>query len=121
MPDQTTTRTPLENSLEKACEFAIAHGVERPIYPADFGIQRSEPGLTTATFVNSSHAVTVFIDRHGHASFGVAELDWVHAEADEDRDICDYCEVIYPRDFLDGRPLVDVYLPGDAPAEVGHR
>ena len=112
MPDQT----PLEKALADACAFAIAHGVEQPITPSHFGIQRTEDGLVNATFVDSSHAVTVFVDHHGRASFGVAELYWVHAEVDEDRDICDYCEVIDTEGFA--RPVTTVYLPGDAPAEV---
>jgi hypothetical protein len=98
----------IETALAAACEFAIAHGVEGPIHPDDFGIQSAD-GLTNATYVDSGHAVTVFVDRDGHASFGVAELDWLHDDGDHDRDICDYCEVIDPCEF------VDVYLPGDAP------
>lgn len=113
MPD----RTPLEQALAEACAFAIAHGVDTSITPADFAIQRSEPGLTTATHVNASHAVTATVDRSGAVRIAVAELFWVHDEADEDRDLCDYCEVIDAADFAD-RPLITVYLPGDAPAEV---
>ena len=111
MPEQTS----LEMVLDAACAFAIAHGVEHPIRPGDFGIQRSEDGLVNATFVDSSHAVTVFVDHHGRASFGVAELYWVHHESDEDRDVCDYCEVVDAEGFA--RPVTTVYLPGDGPSE----
>ncbi|WP_029899548.1 hypothetical protein [Nocardia brasiliensis] len=112
--------TPLERALARACEFAIAHDVAEPITPADFGIQRSDTGLTTATYVDADHAVTVTVDRHGEARIAVAELSWIHNEADSDRDCCDFCE--YDLDDLDnyGPPMHDVYLPGDAPAEASH-
>lgn len=113
MADQL--QTPLERALTEVCEFAKAHGVDASITPADFGIQRSHPGVTIATRVDADHAVHAVIDRYGRASFGVAELFWLHDDSDEDRDVCDYCEVIEPRAF------VDVYLPGDGPArKAGH-
>lgn len=114
MPDQTTTPSPLETALAEACQFAIAHGVDA-VTPADFGIQRTDIGLTNATYVDGDHAVVVTVDRHGNANFGVARLNWVHLEADEDRDICDHCEVIDPRDIADERPIDTAYLPGGAP------
>lgn len=81
----------LEAALAAACEFAKRHQVDPVLTPADFGVQRSPSGLTTATYVDSSHAVTVTVDRHGETSCGVAELDWVHLEADHDRGPCDAC------------------------------
>ncbi|MFI6215660.1 hypothetical protein ACIBCD_27020 [Nocardia brasiliensis] len=126
MPEPSTTPTteptPLDRALARACEFAIAHDVAEPITPADFGIQRSDTGLTTATYVDADHAVTVTVDRHGETRIAVAELNWIHNEADSDRDCCDFCE--YDLDDLDddftdyGPPMHDVYLPGDAPAEA---
>ncbi|WP_280411708.1 hypothetical protein [Nocardia asiatica] len=117
MSDQTTEQTPLQRALAEACEFAKRHGVTSRICPDDFGIQRSDIGLTTATYVDGDHAVTVTVDRYGETRFGVAELFWTHLEADEDRDLCDYCEAADP-DQIDGRPMVTVYLPGDAPAQA---
>lgn len=116
MPD-TAERTPLEIALSQACEFAIAHGVEPPITPDDFGIQRSSAGWQHATYVDASHAVSVTIDPHGDVALAIAELWWIHDQADEERDPCDRCEGDAPEMFR-GRPLVDVYLPGDAPAEA---
>jgi len=121
VPD-TIERTPLQIALTQACEFARAHGIAGRIRPDDFGIQRSDAGLTNATYVDGDHVVTVLVDRHGGARFGVAELDWIHHESDEDREPCDYCEVDdtdeFDGDYFHGLPLVDVYLPGDAPAEA---
>jgi hypothetical protein len=107
----------LGKALDAACAFALAHGVESPISPRDFGIQRSDVGLTTATFLDASHAVTVTVDRYGSRRIAVAELYWIHDEADEERGLCDRCEILDPSGFA--RPVQDVYLPGDAPAEVG--
>jgi hypothetical protein len=118
MPDQ---QTPLQKALAEACEFAKRHGVTQRIHPDDFGIQRSDIGLTTATYVDGDHAVTATIDRHGETSFGVAELFWTHLEADEDRDPCADCGECVNCGEVEceckspGQPMVDVYLPGDAP------
>jgi hypothetical protein len=114
---ETTERTPLQIALTQACEFAIAHGVQPPITPEDFGIQATGDGLTTATYVDGDHAVTVLVDPYGSAKFGVAELDWIHLESDEDREPCECCEFDEDEHFF-GRPLINVYLPGDAPAPV---
>lgn len=109
MPDPDSATSPLDAALIEACEFAIAHGVEKPIQPADFGLQRSDAGSTIATYVDSSHVITVHIDRHGCAAFGVAELSWVHFPDPDPDEECWYC----------AQPLSmrTVYLPGDAPCE----
>ncbi|MGV9818400.1 hypothetical protein [Nocardia xishanensis] len=118
MPDQT----PLQKALAEACEFAIRHGVDGSIRPDDFGIQRSDIGLTTATYVDGDHAVSVTVDRYGHASFGVADLYWVHLEADESREPCTNCGECANCGEVEcecaplGRPMTTVHLPGDAPA-----
>ncbi|MFI5541996.1 hypothetical protein ACIA5H_37100 [Nocardia sp. NPDC051900] len=136
MTDTAREQTPLQAALVEACEFAKRHGVTDSITPADFGIQRSEPGITHATYVSGEHVVSVTIGGGGTISFAVAELFWVHDEADENRDACPdcgecihcgetQCECVPPGRpmvdvYLPGRPMVDVYLPGDAPAEVDH-
>lgn len=121
----TDTRTPLDTALDEAIAFATAHGVDSTLRPTDFGIQRSEPGFTTATYVDGDHVVTVTINPGGRTSIGVAELAWVHDESDEARDPCDYCgecencgepECACPQP----RPMTTLYLPGDAPEAVGH-
>ncbi len=119
MPD-TIERTPLQIALIQAGEFAIAHGVEAPISPDDFGIQRSSAGWQHATYVDSSHAVSVTIEPDGAAILRIAELWWVHDQGDDEREPCDYCEPdgFDDREQFRGVPLTDVYLPGDAPAEV---
>lgn len=81
----------LRTALAAACEFAARHGADPAITPAAFGIQRSARGVTTASYLDSSYAVTAIVDRHGQASFGVARLEWVHLEADEDRPACGPC------------------------------
>lgn len=90
MPEQTSG-SPLETALTAACEFALRHGVEPPIAPADFGIQRCASGVTNATYVDASHAVTAFVGRYGETSIGVAELTWIHLQADPDRPACGPC------------------------------
>ncbi|MFR9767085.1 hypothetical protein [Nocardia sp. SC052] len=123
MAERITEQTPLQRALAEACEFTIRHGVHQPLRPEDFGIQRSAIGLTTATYVDSDHAVTVTVDSHGQARFGVAELFWMHLEADEDRDPCADCGECSNCGATEAececrrRPMVTVYLPGDAPAE----
>lgn len=107
-----TDETPLEKALTAACEFAYQHGVEPALTPLDFGIQRSDSGLTTATYINADHAVSVTLHRHGEIKCAVAELGWLHDEADEERDMCDQCEMVDPRG------IVDVPLPVDDAAEV---
>lgn len=87
MPEPTN----LQQALATVCEFAKRHGVDPVITPADFGIQRSATGLTTATYLDASHAVTVTVDRHGETRCGVAELDWVHLESDAGRGRCKPC------------------------------
>lgn len=121
MPDQPPT--PLEAALVQACDFAVAHGVDGPIVPADFGIQRSAAGHTTATYVDSSCVVTVDIDRGGAVTLGVAELSWLHfpdPESDGDED-CGVCHPAHwePTHFR-GVPLETVHLPGDAPKDPAH-
>jgi hypothetical protein len=115
----------LQAALAEACEFARRHGVAERIHPDDFGIQRSDIGMTTATYLDPDHAVLATIDRHGRARFSVAELDWVHLDvADEGRDPCAGCGECVNCGEVEceceppGRPMVDVYLPGDGPAEV---
>lgn len=115
MPE-TTERTALQIALSQACEFARAHGVETPLTPEDFGIQRSESGWQHATFVDADHAISVTIEVHGEAILRVAELFWIHDEGDDEREPCDWCEGDGPQ--YRGVPLVDVYLPGDAPVAV---
>ncbi|MEV0031403.1 hypothetical protein [Nocardia sp. NPDC050793] len=126
MPDQTAIQTPLQKALAEACAFALAHGVEGPLRPSDFGIQRSDAGVTNATYVDASHAVTAFVDHHGNVRFAVAELYWVHNESDEDREPCGNCGECANCGEVEcecepsyrPRPETVVYLPGDAPAEV---
>jgi len=120
MPD-IIERTPLQIALTQACEFAVAHGVEGPITPDDFGIQRSSAGWQHATYVDASHAVSVTIDPDGIATFGVAELNWTHwpdTELHDDED----CGICHPpgaaSTHFRGLPLTDVHLPGDAPDEA---
>lgn len=115
MPDNDV-RTPLTVALAQACEFAIAHGVEPPIGPDDFGIRRIDDGLTCATYVDADHAVSVTVEPDGETTFAVAELDWIHDQADDERDSCDFCEAGV--EYFRGIPLVDVHLPGDAPEAV---
>lgn len=91
MPEPTGDPAPLRAALSNACAFAVRHGVDPVITPADFGIRRSATGVTNATYVDSSHAVTAFIDRYGETSFGVARLEWVHLESDHDRPACRPC------------------------------
>lgn len=118
MPDNDI-RTPLAVALEQACQFARAHGLEG-ITPDDFGLQRSESGWQHATYVDAGHAVSVTIEPHGNAILRIAELWWIHDQADEMRDPCEYCEIDEERvaEMFRGVPLVDVHLPGDAPAEA---
>ncbi|WP_280381027.1 hypothetical protein [Nocardia wallacei] len=128
MPDITS---PLHQALTDAIAFARAHGVETPLTPGDFGIQRSDAGLTHATYIGDGHVVTVLVDRHGHGSMAVGEVDWIHDTGDEDRPGCEDCgECMHcgaPREACEcepfddtylGVPLTDVYLPGDAPEAV---
>ncbi|WP_327139379.1 hypothetical protein [Nocardia sp. NBC_01327] len=124
MPEQDNTHTPLEAALIAACAAALAHGVDASITPADFGIQRSAAGLTTATYVDSSHAVTVVVNSHGQTTFGIADLDWMHWP-DLDVDDDEGCTVCHPdrseATHFRGVPVENFYLPGDAPApEAAH-
>lgn len=112
MPDQTL----LEAVLTAACAFAVAHSVDPAIRPHDFGIQRSGAGVTVATYVDADHAVTVTVNRDSSHTIGVAELHWTHNQTDNDRDICDYCEIVDPRTFT-ARPVTDIHLPGDTPPQ----
>jgi hypothetical protein len=122
MPD-TTDRTPLRIALTQACEFAVAHGVETPLAPEDFALQRSESGWQHATYVDAYHVISVTIEPSGEAVLRVAELWWIHDQGDDEREACDYCEGagFDDRPQFRGVPLTDVYLPGDAPAEVTAR
>ncbi|WP_280371094.1 hypothetical protein [Nocardia wallacei] len=128
MPD---ILSPLHQALTDAIAFARAHGVEAPISPSDFGIQRSDIGLTHATYIDSSHVVTVLVDRYGHGSTAVGEVDWLHDTADDGRAPCGACGecpdcgedpescVCEPEaETYRGVPLVDVHLPGGAPEAV---
>jgi len=116
MPE-TIERTPLETILAQACQFAIAHGVEGPISPDDFGIQRSSKGYQHATYVDASHVVSLTIDPHGEAILRVAELDWIHDQGDDGRDPCRHCECLdcgAPISDCECPPLaLNVPLPGD--------
>lgn len=107
-------RRPLTEVLTDAAEFARAHGIEHPIAPEDFAVQRSAPGYQHATYLDAyvdadgvMSIVSVFVDADGREAFAVGEVEWVHDQSDEDRDLCDYCEVIEASDF------VEVPLPGD--------
>ncbi len=127
MPERSTTpaagQAALEQALIQACEFAKAHDADEGIIPADFGIQHSTTGQTTATYIDGDHAVIMTLDSDGTTTLGIAELVWIHDNADGDRLPCDYCEY-NPDDFPNasegddyfGPPMHDVYLPGDAPA-----
>lgn len=116
MPE-TTGRTPLQIALEQACQFAIAHGVEQPISPDDFGIQRSSKGYQHATYLDASHVVSLTIDPHGEAILRVAEVDWIHDQGDDGRDLCSHCECLdcgAPISDCECPPLaLNVPLPGD--------
>lgn len=115
MPEQT----PLQAALIEACEFARAHGLEG-ITVDDFAIQRSPAGTTHATHIGEHHAVTVTIGPAGHATYAVAELDWIHNTADPDRMncvVCEPCAVCEPLPCECEQRVVDVYLPGDEPAQ----
>ncbi|WP_187685121.1 hypothetical protein [Nocardia wallacei] len=108
------TRRPLTEVLTDAAAFARAHGIGNPLGPEDFAIQRSAPGYQHATYLDAyvdadgvMGMVSVFIDPDGRETFAVGGVVWVHDQGDEDRDPCDYCEVIEASDF------VDVPLPGD--------
>ena len=118
MPDQTTT--PLDTALAEVIAFARAHGVDAVrLTPADFGHQLTEGGHTHTTYVDGDHVISAHIDRHGHTRVAVGVVEWIHDESDEDSLECDYCDLT---DALPALPMVDVYLPGDAPAateEVG--
>ncbi|WP_280332059.1 hypothetical protein [Nocardia wallacei] len=107
-------RRPLTEVLTDAAAFARAHGIDNPIAPEDFAVQRSAPGYQHATYLDAyvesdgvMSLVSVFVDPDGRETFAVGEVVWVHDQADENRDLCDYCEVIETSDF------VDVPLPGD--------
>lgn len=120
MPDQTT----IERALADACAFAKAHGVDSTITPADFGIRPAFAQSVHATYIDGDHAVSAIIEHHGHTSFAVAELFWVHDQGDEERDPCDpcgECERCAANPCECGPPMVNVYLPGDAPQEVASR
>jgi hypothetical protein len=118
MPDP---RPDLREIYAEAIGFARAHGVD-PFTADDFALQRSEAGMTHATYADGDHLVNVYVDRDGKPTYAVAELAWVHDDADPDRDLCDFCEVIgreaigeLDDDEDDG--LLRVYLPGDPPIE----
>lgn len=97
MPDQTT---PLDTALGEVIEFARNHGVDTArLTPADFGHQLTEAGLTHVTYVDADHVISAHIDRYGHARPAVGVVEWVHDANDEERDLCDYCEVIGPEVF----------------------
>ncbi len=90
----------LQQALGDACAFAIAEGVDDDIEPAAFAFQRSAPSTTCATYVSDDHVVSVTIAR-GQTIIAVGEIDWFAGKGGA-----------WPR------PMVDVHLPGDAPAEA---
>ncbi|TLF74081.1 hypothetical protein [Nocardia cyriacigeorgica] len=112
MPDHTIEHTPLRQALVDAIALAEIHGLEHRITPDDFGIQRSDAGITNATFVDADFAITVLVDRHGRTTIGLAALEWIHfpdPDHDPSDDNCDTCgEASLP-------PTRTVYLPGDDP------
>lgn len=104
-------QTPLEKALEAACVFARWHGIDRTLSPRDFGIQRSEAGITHATYVDSDVVVVVVLDRNGRATFGLADLDWLHWPATANG--TEPCSA----ECVARRPETVAYLPGDGPVE----
>lgn len=112
MPEPTA----LQRAIADTIEWARAHALGAQIDPADFAIQRSEPGVTVATHLGAEYAVTVVVDRHGNTRRAIAELDWIHNERDPDRPkctVCEPCSVCNPWPCECERPTVDVHLPGD--------
>lgn len=118
MSEQTIAPSRLTIALVTACAFAREHGVEHPIDPSDFAIQRSDIGYQRAIYADADRAVTVTIDPEARVHIGVAELYWIHDEGDDEREPCDYCEPDGSPEQFRGVPLTDVYLPGDAPKVV---
>lgn len=112
MPDTARTEVgtgpTLLAVLAEACAFAVEHGVDPAICPEDFAVQHRAPGIH-AVFMNADVAMIVVLDRHGTATFGVADLDWRHfPDSANGTEPCgDYCKP--------SRPMTTVYLPGDAP------
>ena len=108
----TNQPTPLARALAAAAEFGRAHGVEN-LGPLDFGIQRSEPGLTTANYVDATHVVSVTIDRRGVFTIAAGVIDWIHntagpePAADEQQDTG---AADADRGRIGGRPAATVHM-----------
>lgn len=90
MPDQTT---PLDQAIAEVIQFARAHGVDAvSLEPRDFGHQPIGTGYTTVTYVDGDHVIVATIDRYGYSTKCVGTVEWIHSEADQDRDPCvEYC------------------------------
>jgi hypothetical protein len=90
MPDQTT---PLDTAIAEVIAFARQHGVDAvSLEPRDFGHQLIGSGYTTVTYVDGDHVIAATIDRYGYSTKCVGRVEWIHNEADEDREPCaEYC------------------------------
>ncbi|WP_146165186.1 MULTISPECIES: hypothetical protein [Nocardia] len=95
--------------IASAIEYAAAAGFDvREITPDDFALQRSPDGWSHATHVGIEFVITATIDPDGLAWTNAGDIDWRDQDDDED---CDDGE---GEDDEDG--LINVYLPGVAPA-----
>lgn len=97
--------TRLQLALAEACELARTYGAE--ITPADFALQRSEPGYQHATYVSPDIVVSVSIAPDGTIEAGaIVEPDWFELD-DQGDDAGEF----FPQ--YRGRPVTDIPLPGD--------
>lgn len=104
MPEPTR----LQAALADACEIARTYG-SAPA-PADFALQRSDPGWTHATYVDSDVVISVSIDPDDAVGIAVGEIDWVGA----DGAVCFNCGADDATcDCTPFEPMLDVPLPGD--------
>lgn len=106
MPD--TERPALADVIAAAIEYAhqAGHIEHEEITPDDFALQRSPAGWSYATYVGGDFVITAAINPDGEASTDVGYVEWMGSPedgGDEDEGTA---------------PFVDVYLPGDAPADV---
>ncbi|MCC3311495.1 hypothetical protein [Nocardia africana] len=105
MPD--TERPALADVIAAAIEYAVSAGFDaRELTPDDFALQRSPAGWSHATYVGTEFVITATIDADRVASTDVGWVDWLNPDDDggaEDE----------PDDGM-----VDIYLPGDAPANA---
>jgi hypothetical protein len=97
----------LELALVDACDIARKYGTPADLTPDDFALQRSSPGWQHATHIGPEHLISVTLDPDGDVTVQVGEIYWFDEEDDDE-------EAAGPECFH-GRPLTDVYLPGDAP------